>query len=316
MSGRKFSEVQLQQQRQEKLDILQTLDSLRTETTALCQQLDTMTKSQSAGLRATFSQEINAAQQWLTEAHPAEGHNYNVDSTLTEIKNAHAHQASVTAAGREYLESLQLALTQKADAMGQALAKQLAAANQQLLEQRHVLQLWCGEAAITTWQQSLARANELLETEHYGTLQTQLTELQGELSEKGRWSSAQEEKHQRRLYLLKALRQVSAELGFEEQVGGPQFEKNGDRGSRILLSVDTHDQGRIDFHLTLDGLASFSEMGEDRCPVEFGTLSQQLEEEFGVHTRFRPVDGSAAPVLRQKGEKELSEDGGQVAEVS
>ncbi len=315
MSGLQFSQVQLQKERQEKLDVLRTLDSLQAETTALCQQLDVLIKKQSEGIRATFSGEINVAQQWLTATQSVEKHNFTVDNTLTELKKVHNKQRDITKNGRKYLESLQLAVTQKADVMGQTLAKRLATTNQQLLEQRHVLQLWCGEAAITTWQQSLAQANELLETEHYGTLQTQLTELQGELKEKGQWASAQEKKHQQRLYLLKALRQVTAELGFIEQ-NAPQFEKTGDRGSRISLSVDTYDQGRIDFHLTLDGLASFSEMGEDRCPVEFGILSQQLEEEFGVQTCFRPMNDGATPVLHQKGEKELPDDGGQVAEVS
>ncbi|HEC84628.1 MAG: hypothetical protein DRR19_15040 [Candidatus Parabeggiatoa sp. nov. 1] len=319
MSGQKYSAVRLQQERQEKLNLRQTLESLETETVALCQQLDNTKNSMSEGLQATFSKEINMAQQWLKKARSAAGHYYDYDdsegdSELFILKTAGNRQRQLTAAGRGHLKSLQLTLTQKADAMGQALAKQLADANQQLFQQLHVLQLWCGEDSLNTWQQTLAQANNLLKTEHYGTLQTQLTDLQRELKEKGDWASAQEEKHQRRLYLLKALRQVAAELGFAE-LDTPQFENNDDRGSRILLSVDTYNQGRIDFYLTLEGLASFSDMNHERCPIEFGTLSQQLEAEFGVQTHFCSIEGSPEQSLRQKGEKELPDDGGRMAEA-
>ncbi|MCI0653256.1 MAG: hypothetical protein L0Y39_02080 [Methylococcaceae bacterium] len=48
--------------------------------------------------------------------------------------------------------------------------------------------------------------------------------------------------------LLGALRQVALDLHFTETTE-PSFEKPGERGSRIVFSVDTHDRGRIDFHL-------------------------------------------------------------------
>mgnify|MGYP003701862277 CR=1 FL=1 len=316
MSGKKYSAVQLQRERQEKLKLRQHLDSLETEKVALYQQLDDTKNNMSDGLRATFSQEVNAAQQWLAKARSATDpyYDYGADSELSDLKIAYDRKRQVTATGRGHLKSLQLTLTQKADAMGQALAKQVADANQQLLQQQHVLQLWCGDNSMSAWQQTLAHANQLLATEHYGTLQKLLTQLQKELKEKGDWASAQEEKHQRRLYLLKALRQVAAELGFAE-LDTPTFENNDDRGSRILLSVDTYNQGHIDFYLTLEGLASFSEMGQERCPVEFGTLSQQLEEQFGVQTCFNSVEGSPEQALRQKGEKELPDDSSLMAEA-
>ena len=116
------------------------------------------------------------------------------------------------------------------------------------------------------------------------------------------------------MYLLKALRQVAADLHFTE-ITQPHFEKPSERGSRIVFSVDTHDRGQIDFHLTLDGLGSFSEMADNQCPVEFGELSKQLDERFGIQTQFRPVTGESTPELRRKSEKELPDDGARQTEV-
>ncbi|MCP4696776.1 MAG: hypothetical protein GY862_07995 [Gammaproteobacteria bacterium] len=311
MSGVKYSEIQLQRERQEKLDAIRRLESLNAEMQAVSAQVTERVEKLSPGLRETFAAEVRAAQQWggRNDKMPV----YNTESRLEEISRTVTTWESACKKGQSALENLHLATTRKADELGRELSRQLAAVNRQLLESERVLELWCGETAVAAWRQAVSQAEELQRNEQYHKVRDLLQKTQNELKQKCPWAAAQEEKHQRRIYLLKALRQVSADLGFNEQEA-PRFETQGDRGSRILFTADTRDRGMINFYLTLDGLSSYSEMGDDRCPVEFGELSQQLETEFGIHTQFRPQDGSAKPKLRRKGEKDLPEDGARTAE--
>jgi hypothetical protein len=103
-------------------------------------------------------------------------------------------------------------------------------------------------------------------------------------------------------------------MGFQE-VTPPHLEHEGDRGSRILYTVDTVDRGRISFSLTLEKISTFSEIADDRCFEEFGQISQYLEEAFGIQTSFRLADGEPLPRLRQKGELDLPDDAGRYAEA-
>lgn len=312
MSGEKYTEVQLQRERQEKLDLLQSLQSLQAESAALQKQLAGQINAMSEGLRATFNAEVTASRQWLQGPTPVDA--YSMDHPLDELRQAQRWQEQVANAGRTCLKNLQLALTQKADALGRAVAEQRVAVTQLLLQHREVLSLWHGAEAVAAWDSRLEQAAQRLEADHYHEAQGQLAALQSEVQAKAEQATKWETQHQRRLYLLKALRQVAADLHFTE-IAPPRFEKPGERGSRIVFSVDTHDRGRIDFHLKLEGLGSFSEMGDTQCPVEFGELSKQLDEQFGIQTRFRPVGAESTPELRRKGEKELPDDGARQAEA-
>jgi hypothetical protein len=308
MSGKKYTQVQLQRERQEKLDLLQSLQSLLAECTALRKQLEDQVNGMSEGLRSTFNAEVAASRQWLHGTTLVD--TYSMDHRLDDLRQAQRRQEQITNAGRTCLKNLQLALTQKADAIGRAVAEQRVTVTQFLLQYGEVLRLWYGAEAVAAWESKLEQAAQWLDTDHYHEAEGQLSALHSELQAKASQATNWEAQHQRRLYLLKALRQVAADLHFTE-ITQPSFEKSGERGSRIVFSVDTHDRGRIDFHLTLDGLGSFSEMADNQCPVEFGTLSKQLDERFGIHTQFRPVTGESTPELRRKGEKERPDDGAQ-----
>lgn len=235
---------------------------------------------------------------------------YIQSHSLDDLRQAQHRQEPINSDGRTCLKNLQLALTEKADAIGRAVAEQQIAVNQHLLQNTDVLQLWNGQDAVAAWKLRLEQATQLADSEHYPEAEAQLSALHSELHAEVSEATKKETQHQRRLYLLTALRQVVADLHFTE-ITQPNFEKPQERDSRIVFSVNTHDRGRIDFHLTLEGLGSFSAMADNQCPVEFGTLSKQLNDQYGIQTRFRPVTGEATPELRRRGEQELPDDGAQ-----
>ena len=174
-----------------------------------------------------------------------------------------------------------------------------------------LFRLWFGAEQVQKWEDALQEAQRLLNEEHYPALEQLLEETAGEIDKKSKWAKEQEDKHQKRLYLLRALRQVCAEMKFQEE-SKPRYEREGDRSSSILLTVDTLDRGRLAFTLSLDEISSFSEIVDNHCFEEFGQLSEYLEEKFGVQTAFRLADGSPPPKLIRKGE--LDQPGGKTEE--
>ena len=307
MSGHKRSEFRLQREREEKLRLGQGIRNLHAEASGLKERVTRLVEGASEGLRSTFAREVLEAKQWLGRAELPSIDGLDMDTDLAVFRATQADLGRAAALGRRIHEALAVAFTQKADEMGQRLARRVAEADRTYISRQQLLRLWFSEGHLQEWERVLNEARDLLSQEQYLPVERLLGESEEETAKSIRWAEEQEDKHQKRLYLLKALRQVCAEMGFEE-VSGPRFEKEADRGSRIHFTVDTLNRGRISFALSLDGISSFSEITEDRCFEEFGQLSQYLEEEFGIQTEFRLAEGEPPPKLRQKDEIDLPSD--------
>jgi hypothetical protein len=304
MSGRKCSEFQLQQERTEKLRLLQSLTSLHAEVQSLKERTATLLDTVSGGVRASFPNEVHSAQQWLSQIDFPDIKGFGMDTNSVTLRTTNSKLEQAAVQGRQARETLTIAFTQKADELGRRLAGRLAEVERIFISRQQLLRLWCDEAQTQRWERTLQEARQLLDTERYPTLAPLLDALAQELRAQGQRAEEQEDKHQKRLYLLKALRQVCAEMGFQE-VSDVRRERAGDRSSSIFLTVDTMDRGQIDFTLSLDQISTFAGIDDNYCFAEFGKLSRALEEEFGVQTQFRPVDGTPAPQLIRKGEMDL-----------
>ncbi len=111
--------------------------------------------------------------------------------------------------------------------------------------------------------------------------------------------SKNEELHQKRLFVIKALREVCATLGFKEK-GPPQYLEANDIHSPVVQIFDTMNLGEIKFIVTLDGkLESDSGISTDKCGLEFNEISKFLKEEFGMETEFRTIEESE-PLRKEK----------------
>ena len=99
------------------------------------------------------------------------------------------------------------------------------------------------------------------------------------------------------MYVLKALRTVCGDLGFQE-CGPPAYE-DGDRRNGLLIAFDTHGKGIVSFRLTLDAhIETDSGMDHRYCATDFGRLSEALESEFGMQAQFTDLGDDAPPVDR------------------
>lgn len=313
MSGWKASQFRLQREREEKQRQVQRLAGLHGELTGLRTRVATALRRVSEGLRATFSTEVQSAEGWLGGLDLPNIDDLGMDSAPGALADAEARLRQAVETGRRLHRTLTVAFAQRADEMGKRLAQDLAEVEGTYVSREELLRLWFGEAQTRAWQDVLKRAQGMLAHEEYAALEKVLRDLRAEIQHNARIAEAQEDKHQKRLYLLKALRQACAEMGFRE-MSGPGYEREGERGSRILLTVDTMDRGQIAFTLSLDTVSSFSEIAENRCFEEFDEISRYLEQQFGIHTKFRPEAGAPEPRLIRKGEMDLPGDAGMVAE--
>lgn len=315
MSGRKCSEFRLQQEREEKLRLLQSLENRHAEVDGLKKRLTAILNGASEGLRTTFADNVQHAQLWLSQTPLSNIRGLGMDTDVTNLRTIQSALERVVVQGRQIRETLTMALTRKADEMGRRLAKRLDEVERDYISREQLLRLWYGEGQTQMWEHTLQHeAQRLLGEKRYGELERLLEDTKTEIREKARLAEGQEDKHQKRDYLLTALGQVCTEMGFEE-VSGPRYERQGDRGSRISFIVDTLDRGRIAFTLSLDDISSSSELTDDRCFEDFGQLSQHLEETFGIHTQFRLADGEPTPELLRKGELDLPDDASMRAEL-
>lgn len=302
MSGVKTTDYRIARERAEKLVRIKGITARQAEVEMLRARMDTMVSNASSGLRSTFAKEMERAQRWLSLPEPTTTR-AEMRTDLPDLAAAYQVWNNIAEEGRGIYEALQLAFTHKADAMGQQLAKLVAQAEGQLVGSRKLLVLWYGEPQVAAWEAQIQQGRELLEREAYGELEVQLTALTAELAGCIASADSREEQQQKRLYLLKALRQVCAEMGFEE-VEAPHYAKDGDRGSTLLFTVDTIARGRITFKLTFQGISTFSELADDHCPTDFTQITEYLEDEFGISTEFYGEDGKPIPKLITKGEKD------------
>jgi hypothetical protein len=300
MSGVKVSAVRLEAERQRRLNLAAKLGELQAEVDAVREHLQSVLSQASEGLSSTFSEDVQRAEQWLRTDHSGSP-GLSATSEEGALKSAVDGAERDAAAGRAALESVSVAFTQKADELGQKLARQVAEAEGRLLARRDLLRQWYGEDQVGALESELAEARAMLEREQYDKTESALSRFGSNIGKRTEFAEKQEEKQQRRLYLLKALRQTCAEMGFSE-LGDPQYEKQGDRGSRIVMQVDTLNRGRITFFLTLDGITTESEIADGLCAEEFDQVSEYLDKNFGVQTEFKMQDGRPIPRLIRKGE--------------
>ncbi|MCL6533665.1 MAG: hypothetical protein K6U12_10370 [Armatimonadetes bacterium] len=300
MSGVKYSGFRLRQEREQRMRLLQEINTLSGELRALQTHLQTTIDNASEGLRTTFSDKVAQAQAWLRSLTFPNTEQLDMSTDTARLNEVRQQLNQIAARGRQLQETLTFAFTQKADEMGRRLAQQLATAEQVYLGRQELLRLWFGEQTTQNYEQRLSEARRLLDAERYSELEPSLNAFQSEVARQSQEAEQLEEKHQKRLYLLKALRQVCADMGFRE-ITPPRFEEEDNRRSRILFTVDTFDRGRIEFKLSLEQVSAFSEIASDRCFEEFDELSQFLDEAFGIQTEFRMKDGTSPSDLSGEG---------------
>lgn len=304
MSGYKYSTVDLEKQREEQIRLLSNVKQANRALDWLAARITEHLEKTSEGIKTTFDKEMKEATLWLRDREEHRREVYDMKTELPTLRSAVSSVSALIDRGHEILNTLALDLTKRADALGKTLISKLSRLEGLYYAQNELLRTWFGQDTSGEFQRSFDKAKQLLEKKRLSELSKYLEQIETALGSRIQEAQDLEHKHQKRLYVLKALRQVCREMGFEESE--PEYEREGKR-NRIIYEVDTLDQGKIRFFLSLDSITTNSGIAEDRCLDEFDKLSCHLQDEFGVKTRFRRQGEGPDGKLIRKGELDLPE---------
>lgn len=302
MSGYKRSNVALDMEREKKLRLLTEMGNARRQLEWLAAKIAETLDRAPGGIKETFDREAKQAAAWRGAEARSRTEVYSMATDIRTLTSSLSSLSALIDKGHATMSALAVSFTQKADALEKGLLSQFSQIESTYHAHKGLLDTWFGQEASSQYQASLSRAEQMLAKLQLSALGDHLKKAETDLTSRIQEATELEHKHQKRLYVLKALRQVCAEMGFEESE--PEYERDGKR-NRIIYEVDTLDRGRIRFFLSLDTIATQSGIAEDRCLDEFDKLSHHLQEEFGVKTKFRGEGDRQDPKLIQKGELDL-----------
>ena len=304
MSGEKYSEYRLRRERAERLQLEQRIGSLQAECQALQARAFEMVAGVSEGLRTTFSAEVQQAQRWLDTCEASDLGKPAGEPGLDGLRAAQQQLDRALSQGREVLQTLTVALTQKADELGRRLAGRLARVEQAALARQTADRavVWpAGNRSNRTryCRCSNAPGGRAIHRLGAGGVDTGFPAGRARQARRATGGEAPE--------TAVSAEGTATDMPGDAIRGGkacPASRRQDDRGAPMVYEVDTFDRGKITFRLTLERISTFAEVAEDRCFEEFDAISEFLEENFGIETEFQMADGSPRPIGRKKGEKD------------
>ncbi|MFQ6054633.1 MAG: HEAT repeat domain-containing protein [Methanosarcinales archaeon] len=207
MSGYKYSEFALEREREEKMRLLEDLKNAKSQINGLLEKAH-------EGIKSTFIKEIENANIWLRKC-----------ESIEEQKIALSDLKSLSKEGEATLSTLIETFTQKADKMEKTLNYKLSHLEGLYSGNKTLLDTWFGKEDLIKWENALKEAKHYLETKSIGDLNECLETTEILLKNNINQAQENEYKHQKRLYVLKALRQVrgSAAIALGE-IGEPAVE--------------------------------------------------------------------------------------------
>jgi hypothetical protein len=305
MSGRKCSTISYDAAREQKRELLSQIDVQRRTVEGIRQQVVEALSGATPGLREHFAAESESAQRWIeaSDALVSTSQPLSPNSSLSDVSQQAREYRDIVMEGSRIQEHLQEAFIKRAGALRAEGARQIFAIESLLGGAQGLIASWFGHEEVDRARDLVRELHRHFEQDRIGDVSRLASSMQRDVNAKLQSAEANESKYQRRLYVLKALRQVCAEMGFKE-VASPQAERPGDRKSRIILKVDTFNRGEVTFYLSLEFIEADSCISQTHCFEEFGQLSDHLAGTFGVMTKFQMEDGESAPKLVRKGELE------------
>jgi hypothetical protein len=304
MSGRKCSTITFDRERAQRQQILSKINNYTVNVEGIRRQIESALTSASLGVKQFFSTQTQRAERWIISVDRLKSSpSFSLSTSRSKLSERLSELESVAKEGRTLEKHLQHAFINEAGELRANAAKQIFYADSLLRRGEELLHLWFGSEEVNNFQTMVQRLRQDLEADRLEQVAQSSASLNQELLKKVQSAEANEAKHQSRLYVLKALRQVAANMGFDE-IGKPKFSAPGDRSSRIVFTVDTINRGNVTFYLSLEGIEANSCISQTHCFEELGKLSKELAKAFGVQTKFRMSDQQSDPKLIRRGEVE------------
>jgi BMFP domain-containing protein YqiC len=304
MSGRKRTHYELSQEQRLRHEVIRDIEHLRNVVSQRGSSIRSIFQNTSEGLRKTFDHAFEEAQRWLSTLDDVLEDDLDIHAEVDLLTRMRENLHRLLSEGNRIQTNLHTATTQRRDEISRQCYEHLTQAEDVYAQYQPVLKRWCDPLQVQQWRHRLDQIHSAYRNEEYSKVNDLLPGLVKEIAERGEQAERKEQQHQKRLYLLSALREVCKQLGFEE-VQPPRYENDSDRSSRILYDVDTIDKGTIHFVISMDLVETESAMSSPQCFDEFDTLSHELLGKFGIQTCFATETGETSPRLKSKNERDI-----------
>ena len=306
MSGYKSSYYRIEATRERRMELSNQIDDESSKLKSLIKKLKKELKEAPEGLKKTFSTIVRDTREWIDRADNRQRAMVSEEGDVPYLKNTLKRFSDLREEGEVLHDKVMESFNDKADKMEKRLLLNLSRLETDFMGKSDKLDKWAPDK-VKEIQNAIDKAEGEIRDKDFATADRSIVEAKMLLNKSIEQADNLEMKHRKRLYLLKALRQVCSEMGFEE-TKAPVFEDEEDKTKPIEFEVDTLDQGKITFYLSLDGIRTYSQIMDGKCISEFDQLSDYLEEEFGVKTKFVMEDEKPDDVLIAKGELEIPDD--------
>jgi hypothetical protein len=173
----------------------------------------------------------------------------------------------------------------------------LSAIFSQYEQEKELLKPWFDDE-MKGFDKKFADFKIVLRQRKYEDLNKFLSEMQKHLTVKINEAKELDEKEQKRQYVLESLKKVCSSMGFDDVE--TKNEGTG-KSSRIVYTIDTFSQGKIKFCLSLDSIDADSGIVDNHCMSEFDKVSESLQKNFGVQTKFKRIHEETGPKKMRTG---------------
>lgn len=303
MSGYKYSYFRIEATKVRRMEFISKIGDERKKITSLMKRLQKELDITPDGLKKTFAPLTSQVEDWIQRGENRISVKISEEGDVPYLKNTLGRYTDMVDEGQKLMEKTLETFTVHADRMEKDLLMRLSRLESDFGGQEKVIEAWLPAGAVRI-RKLLDKIPPAIQEKNFRLAEAHMTEARLIFNESAKKSQELEMKHQKRLYLLKSLRQVCSEMGFKE-TKAPDYQDKEDKTKPIEFEVDTMDQGKITFYLSLDGIRTFSEIMDGKCISEFDQLSQYLEEEFGVKTKFAHEEDKPDNILAAKGELEI-----------
>lgn len=289
MSGIKETEYRIDIKRQKRIELAESIHAVRKECEGMQKVMTNVLKEFSEGLKATFQEDVIAANKWV-EGKFDEYYEINENDDWESLEEAYKKILDIKNEGYDILNKLNEDLTEKAPEIEKKLKKECFDIESKLAGYNEMLVSWFGEECIKDIKNNIDKIQNFTKAKDYKKAEALTSELNNKLNLVLSEAKNLEEKHQIRVRVVNSLRQVAKEMNFEEKIK-PKFEKPETepmyKRSRIIYVVDTKDKGKIKFLISLDKISTDSEIFKDKCVGVFDEFSKILKKKYGISTEFR-----------------------------
>lgn len=288
MSGIKYSKLEIEAGRKRRIELVASIGALQKECEGLQKIIAENLKEFSGELKTIFQGDVNSASEWLNK-NLEKCRKANINNDFRSLEQTNSEILRMKDAGAAILNKLNDDLTQKAPEMEKKLKREYSDIESKIAGYRELLVLWFGEEHVKDIENNMNKIQNFIKAKDYKKAEALISKLNNKLNSNLNEAKELEEKDHKRDYVLSSLRNVAREMGFKETT--PKFETPENepmhKRSRIIYKVDTYDQGKIKFYLSLDDISANSGIVENKCMGEFDKISEKLKKKFGVNTKFK-----------------------------